>query len=300
VINSKTDLKTWMHATRERVNLALEGSILRLDVTSDQLKKAMLYAVKGGGKRVRPMLAYAASELSEDGGEILDDVCVAIELVHIYSLIHDDLPCIDDDSLRHGKPTLHKKYGEAWAILTGDALHTLAFETLSNIDMGDNEIQKIELIQKLAKAAGPMGMVDGQCLDLQLVGCSSSLEKLTKMHGLKTGEMIVAATEMGGICVPSLSNEERQALTHFAKKIGLAFQVVDDILDAESNTDTLGKTAGKDKRDNKPNFVELMSVSGAKEYAETLKIDATQHLKKFSKRANRLVELATYIISRTY
>ena len=260
----------------------------------------MKYGLISGGKKIRSKIILDAGKLFKVKEKKLSDICAAVECIHSYSLIHDDLPCMDNDELRHGKATLHVKYDEATAVLVGDALHCLAFDSLSRARLKVSDSQKLSLINILTRASGSEGMVAGQVLDLGLVGRKSTVSKLEKMQKLKTGALISAAANMGAVCAFSLKPGEKKSISNFAQIIGRVFQVVDDILDSEANTHTLGKTAGKDLRDKKPNFVSVLGLQPAKDYAKDLKKEAIKHLDVFSTRANRLIQLANFIVDRKF
>ena len=260
----------------------------------------MRYAVLGGGKRVRPLLACAAGELAEAPVERAVIAGAAVELIHAYSLVHDDLPCMDDDVLRRGKPTCHVEYDEATALLVGDALQSLAFQVLAEYRLTDEPKMQLEMCRILAAAAGSRGMAGGQAIDLDAVGKQLSVLELEFMHMHKTGAIIRAALQLGVRCGRVLSGPEAQRIDHFAKCIGLAFQVVDDVLDAESSTDTLGKTAGKDARSDKPTYVSALGSAGAKDLVRELRQDAIQALAPFGERAVRLGQLADFIVMREF
>jgi len=264
---------------------------------NEQLLRAINYTVTNGGKRIRPVLVNSAAvaiDLSET--KILDCPAAVIELLHTYSLVHDDLPAMDDDELRRGKPSCHRAFGEATAILTGDALHSWAFELLADAP-GLSAEQRLKMIKILAAAAGPKGMVGGQAIDIAATDSEMDLEQLRTMHLLKTGALIRAALALGGIA-GGASQCQLTALDEYGTHIGLAFQVVDDILDVESNAATLGKTQGKDSDANKPTYVKLMGVEGAKAEALQLLSAALSALEEFGNSANYLRELAHYIIER--
>lgn len=265
-----------------------------------RLHDAMRYATLGGGKRVRPMLAFAAGEISSAPIERLRIVAAAVEMVHAYSLVHDDLPCMDDDVLRRGRPTCHIEFDEATALLVGDALQALAFQIVSAHTLCDDAGDQLELIRLFAETCGSRGMAGGQAIDLASVDQEITLPQLEHMHMLKTGALIRASVMMGARCGRALNAAEKQKLDHFAKCIGLAFQVVDDILDCESNTDKLGKTAGKDQDANKPTYVSLLGLNPAKQFAEELLQDAHKSLDAFGESAKRLHQLADFIVSRDH
>jgi farnesyl diphosphate synthase len=256
----------------------------------------MRYTVLGGGKRVRPLLAFAAGELSNASEERVTIAAAAVELIHAYSLVHDDLPCMDNDVLRRGKPTCHIEYGEAIALLAGDSLQSLAFQLLAEHTVADVPQIQLEMIKHLAQAAGSRGMAGGQAVDLASVGATLSLPELEFMHIHKTGALIRAAVMLGAYCGSDLKESELMSLDHFAKRIGLAFQVVDDVLDAEASTATLGKTAGKDAENNKPTYVSILGRA----LAEGLRRDAYQSLEGFGEKADRLRQVTDFIIQREF
>jgi len=263
------------------------------------LQPAIDHALQAGGKRIRPLLVYAAGHavaLSTEHTSALDSAACSIELIHTYSLIHDDLPAMDDDDLRRGRPSLHKAYDEATAILVGDGLQAHAFELLADAP-GLSAEQKIAMISVLSKAAGMQGMVGGQFIDIQATNSDMTLEQLQAMHSLKTGALIRAALALGGIAAGA-SEQHLAALDKYGIHIGLAFQVVDDILDVEGDTQTLGKTQGKDSEANKPTYVKLLGLDGAKEEAQRLLEEALHALKDFGESADLLRDMARYIVER--
>jgi geranylgeranyl pyrophosphate synthase len=264
------------------------------------LAQACQYALGSGGKRVRPILAYASAHALgrhfQDGE--LDHITCALEMIHTYSLIHDDLPAMDDDDLRRGKPSLHRAYDEATAILVGDGLQARAFELLADAP-GLSAEQKVRMIKVLAAAAGPCGMVGGQFIDVQATDSDINLAELQSMHSLKTGALIRAALSLGGIAAAA-SEQQLAALDGYGKHIGLAFQVVDDILDVEGDAQTLGKTPGKDSAANKPSYVKLMGLTGAKAEAQRLLNEALYALEGFGDSADMLRELARHIVERDH
>lgn len=263
------------------------------------LHAAMRYAVLGGGKRVRPLLAFAAGEVTGADPARVEIAACAVELIHAYSLVHDDLPCMDNDMLRRGKPTCHIEYGEATALLVGDSLQSLAFELLAAHTLCNAPARQLEMVKLLASASGSHGMAGGQAIDLASVGQSLTLPELEFMHIHKTGALIRAAVLLGAYCGNPLDDAALARLDHYAKCVGLAFQVVDDILDAEAPTATLGKTAGKDAEHNKPTYVSLMGVVHAREFAAELHRDALGALAEFDS-AQRLRELADFIVQRQF
>lgn len=260
---------------------------------------AVRYALEASGKRIRPCLLYAAARAAGTGPELdsaLDHPACALELIHTYSLIHDDLPAMDDDDLRRGRPTLHRAFDEATAILVGDGLQARAFELLADAP-GFSAAQKIEMIKVLAQAAGLGGMVGGQFVDIASTGRALHLDDLQDMHALKTGALIRAALSLGAIAADA-STSQRAALESYGEHIGLAFQVVDDILDVEGSTATLGKTGGKDAAANKTTYVSLLGLAGARETAEHLLDGALEALEDFGEPAEMLRGLARLVVNR--
>jgi len=260
----------------------------------------MRYAVLGGGKRVRPLLAFAGGELAGADIERVSFAAAAVELIHAYSLVHDDLPCMDDDVLRRGKPTCHVEYDEATALLVGDALQSLAFQLLGEYRLATDPNDQLHMVKLLAGASGSRGMAGGQAIDLESVGRRLSLPELELMHIHKTGALIRAAALLGARCGEYIDQAELDKLDTFAKLIGLAFQVVDDVLDAEAPTATLGKTAGKDAERDKPTYVSALGLSDAKSFAQELRQDAVKALDGFGERALRLREIADFIVLRKF
>jgi farnesyl diphosphate synthase len=295
-----TDFAAWSHARLQSVEAALQRVLPAADIAPQRLHQAMRYAALGGGKRVRPLLAFAAGELAEADPGRVALAGAAVELIHAYSLVHDDLPCMDDDDLRRGRPTCHVEYDEATALLVGDALQSLAFHVLSEFRLADDLKTQLEMVSLLASAAGSRGMAGGQAIDLESVGKTLSVPELEFMHIHKTGALIRAATLLGARCGKGLAERELGQVDLFAKLIGLAFQVVDDVLDADSSTATLGKTAGKDAKANKPTYVSAMGVSRARELAQELRQNALHALAGFGERAQRLRELADFIVLRKF
>jgi farnesyl diphosphate synthase len=260
----------------------------------------MRYAASGGGKRVRPLLAFAAAQVVQAPVDRAALAGAAVELIHAYSLVHDDMPCMDDDTLRRGKPTVHVQYDEATALLVGDALQSLAFQVLSEQPLADDPSRQLEMVRLLAQAAGSRGMAGGQAIDLASVGRTLDVTELEFMHVHKTGALIRCATLLGALCGRPLEAAERAHLDRFAKAIGLAFQVVDDLLDAEASTATLGKTAGKDAEANKPTYVTALGLRAAKEWARDLRAQADDALAPLGPGAARLGQLADFIVKRQF
>jgi farnesyl diphosphate synthase len=266
------------------------------DVQPAPLHDAMRYAVLGGGKRVRPLLCHAAGELTGATPEALDAAACALEMIHVYSLVHDDMPCMDDDDMRRGKPTVHVKYDEPTALLVGDALQSQAFITLTS-DVVDAPRQA-SLVRELALASGSIGMAGGQAIDLASVGHSLTREQLETMHRLKTGALLRASVRMGAVAGETPSADTLAALDKYAAAVGLAFQVVDDILDVTADSATLGKTAGKDAKDGKPTYVSIIGLDASRALAQQLRADAHAALEPFGARAQRLAELADLVVNR--
>jgi farnesyl diphosphate synthase len=295
-----TDFQTWSHENVQRVESVLQRVLPAPELAPPRLHAAMRYAVLGGGKRARPLLAFAAGELARADPGRVEIGAAAVELIHAYSLVHDDLPCMDDDVLRRGKPTCHVEYDEATALLVGDALQSLAFQLLGEYRIADDVRTQLDIVKLLAAAAGSRGMAGGQQIDLESTGKTLSVPELEFMHIHKTGALIRAAALIGARCGNGLDERELSQVDLFAKLIGLAFQVVDDVLDAEAPTATLGKTAGKDARNNKPTYVTTMGASRAREFAHELHRQALEALDSFGERALRLQQLADFIILRKF
>jgi farnesyl diphosphate synthase len=293
------DFSTWMSGIQQRTESALEAALPAPTLAPANLHEAMRYSVLGGGKRVRPLLCHAAGSIFNVDGSVLDAPAIAVELIHAYSLVHDDLPCMDDDDLRRGKPSCHVQYDEATALLVGDALQTLAFQTLSNRLTGIAAARQLDMLHLLAVASGSRGMAGGQAIDLAAVGQQLSIGELEFMHIHKTGALIRSAVLLGAHCGEA-APDALEHLGHYANRIGLLFQVVDDILDAEASTATLGKTAGKDAAQNKPTYVNILGAREAKAMASKLRQDAHDALAPFGASALRLHELADFIVERTF
>lgn len=295
-----SDFQDWARTVALDMERTLETLLPASNAEPNRLHDAMRYATLGGGKRVRPMLAFAAAMISGADVERVKIVASAVEIIHAYSLAHDDLPCMDDDVLRRGKPTCHVEFDQATALLAGDALQALAFELIANFKLADSAETQIKMLQLFARACGSHGMAGGQAIDLDNVGRQITLPELEFMHILKTGALIRASVLLGAYCGKALSEVELARLDRYAKAIGLAFQVVDDILDCESNTEKLGKTAGKDQDANKPTYVSLMGLAPAKQFAKELLQDALDALSGFGESAERLRQLAAFIVQRQH
>jgi farnesyl diphosphate synthase len=283
-----------------RVEAALERLLPGVEHAPSQLHSAMRYAVLGGGKRVRALLAYAAGELVGAEPGRVDLAASSVELIHAYSLVHDDLPCMDDDRLRRGKPTVHLEYDEATALLVGDSLHSLAFHVLTENALADDATRQLEMAATLAHAAGSRGMAGGQAIDLQSVGKRLSVPELEFMHVHKTGALIRASVQLGAMCSDAPGAVDLELLDRFAKVAGLGFQLVDDVLDAESSTATLGKTAGKDAEDDKPTYVTVLGVDRSRKLASELYDEALAVLEQLPQGGGRLGDIARFIFHREF
>ncbi len=294
------DFQSWMTAVQQRTERALEKLLPAADIAPRRLHQAMRYATLGGGKRVRPLLCHAAGELAGADPARLDIAGCAVEMIHAYSLAHDDLPCMDNDVLRRGRPTCHVEYDEATALLVGDALQSQAFLLLSEHVLADDARRQLDMLRLLAQAAGSRGMAGGQMIDIEGTGRQLSRAELEFMHVHKTGALIRAAILLGAQCGPPLPDGEMALLDHFAKRVGLLFQVVDDILDAEGATATLGKTAGKDAAQGKATYVSVMGLAEAREMADALRSEARDAIEAFGERGRRLHELAHFIVTRKF
>ena len=286
-------------ACQTRVDQALAQRLPASDLHPGDLHQAMRYAVLGGGKRIRPVLVYLAGQAVGAALDMLDGPACAVEFIHAYSLIHDDLPAMDDDDLRHGQPTCHKAFGEALAILAGDALHALAFQTLSqDLSMIPDPAIRLRMLGVLAQAAGSRGMVGGQAIDLVATGRDLSLAELENMHIHKTGALIRASVLLGALSQPATDPALLERLDRYAKCIGLAFQIRDDILDVVGDTATLGKPQGSDRALNKPTYPALLGLEGAREHAQLLHQSALASLDAFGDEADPLRWIAAYIVER--
>ncbi|HOY70546.1 MAG TPA: polyprenyl synthetase family protein [Methylotenera sp.] len=287
----------WAQTHQIRIEKTLDHTLPAADLAPQQLHSAMRYSALGGGKRVRALLCYAAADLCNTELAVADAAASAVELIHAYSLVHDDMPCMDDDDLRRGKPSCHKQYDDATALLVGDALQSLAFECLAHPNLCKNASLQLQMLAILAQASGSLGMAGGQAIDLASVGKPLNQTELEAMHCLKTGALIQAAVLLGAV---SGSVTQINALKVYAQNIGLAFQVVDDILDVEADSQTLGKTAGKDANSNKPTYVTILGLATAKMHAQQLYNNAIAAIAPFGDQALRLRELADYITQRRF
>jgi farnesyl diphosphate synthase len=289
---TEADFAAWMGSVQARVEEALKRSLPGPQVAPARLHEAMRYATLGGGKRVRPLLVFAAGELSGADPARLEIAASAVEMVHAYSLVHDDLPCMDDDVLRRGKPTVHVEYGEATAMLAGDALHTLAFQLLA--EQGGDAARQLEMVRTLALAAGSRGMAGGQAVDLESTGKALSQAELEFMHVRKTGALISAAVKLGALC----GGPCPAALEQYAHRVGLAFQVVDDVLDATEDAVRLGKTAGKDEAARKATYVSVHGLEKARALAASLRQEALDAVAPLGPRGELLAAIARLIVDR--
>jgi farnesyl diphosphate synthase len=299
---TEADFAAWMGSIQARIEAALARNLPGPQQVPARLHQAMRYATLEGGKRVRPLLTFAAGELVGADAARLDIVACAVEMIHSYSLVHDDMPCIDNDVLRRGKRTVHVEYDEATALLVGDALQTLAFQLLADHVLAGNPAAQLAMVKTLAVAAGSRGMAGGQAIDLASTGKTLSQAELEYMHVRKTGALISAAVKLGALCAGPCP----AALEQYANRVGLAFQVVDDVLDAEASTATLGKTAGKDAKQGKPTYVSAMGVARARQFAEELRLgahaalDALDDPGAYGQRAQRLRQVADFVVLRKF
>lgn len=290
-----------MQHCRQRVDHALERVLQQAQNIAPELHQAMHYSVFNGGKRVRPLLVYLTGQALDIPQEHQDMPACAVEFIHCYSLVHDDMPAMDDDDLRRGKPTCHKQFSEATALLAGDALQTLAFETLTTNSLL-SDTQNLAMVKTLAQASGAAGMAGGQAIDLAATGQTQTmtLADLKTMHEHKTGALIRASVQLGALCQPDIAAETLSALDQYAKNIGLSFQIKDDILDIESDTETLGKQQGADISLNKLTYPALLGLDGAKTMAQQCHDNALDSLSGFDNKADPLRMLSEYIITRNH
>jgi geranylgeranyl diphosphate synthase type II len=289
-------LEEYTAAQQRRVDQALDRWVPPESENPATLHRAMRYSLFAGGKRLRPLLAIAAADAVSDAPDGIENAACSLELIHTYSLIHDDLPALDNDDLRRGRPTCHKVFGDAIAILAGDALLTLAFEVLSKLDVCAD--RRIRLVNELATASGTVGgMIGGQVNDLEGEGQAPTAELLDSIHRAKTGALLRASVRIGAV-YSHASPIQLDALTRFGEHIGLAFQIVDDVLDVEQPSEALGKTAGKDAKQQKITFPAVYGIPRSREMAEQERIEAHSALDLFGDRASRLREIADYIVSR--
>jgi farnesyl diphosphate synthase len=296
-MSAASQFDDWMKTVQAHVETALGHYLPASDALPLKLHEAMRYTVLGGGKRVRPLLVFAAGALFGAEVRALERAAAAVEMIHAYSLVHDDMPCMDDDALRRGKPTVHVAYDEATALLVGDALQSQAFLVLSEGGTVP-PARQVAMLRLLAHASGSAGMCGGQAIDLDSVGVSLTLAQLEQMHQLKTGALLRASVLLGALAGGDVSEEQMKALDVYSNAIGLAFQVVDDVLDATADSATLGKTAGKDAAANKPTYVSILGLEPSRALAAKLRDDAHKALAPFGEKAGRLRELADLIVQR--
>jgi farnesyl diphosphate synthase len=296
-MSAAPDFQDWMKVVQAAAEADLDRFLPPASQAPTKLHEAMRYTALGGGKRVRPLLVHAAGALFGADADALARAASAVEMIHVYSLVHDDMPCMDDDDLRRGKPTVHVAYDEATALLVGDALQAQAFDVLAGTTTVP-AARTVAMVRLLAEAAGSAGMCGGQAIDLDSVGLSLTLEQLERMHQLKTGAMLRVSVLLGALAGRDLASHEREALAEYSRAIGLAFQVVDDVLDATADSATLGKTAGKDAADNKPTYVSILGLAPSQALAEQLRQQAHDALAPFGEQALRLREIADLIVQR--
>lgn len=289
-----------MRRYQERVDAALARFLPPTEQTPTQLHDAMHYAVLGGGKRIRPVLAYATAECLGANLDDVDAAACALELIHCYSLVHDDLPSMDNDDLRRGRPTCHKVYGDAMALLAGDALQCFAIEILSKGDYNEAQSSaRLKMIATISSASGSTGMAGGQAIDLAAVGQHLTIEQLEQMHRLKTGALIEASITVGALAA-NCDAASMKPLQDYAQCIGLAFQIRDDLLDIEADTETLGKPQGSDQEQDKPTYPSLLGLSGAKNMAQQMHDHALRALQPLGDDVDPLRLLSSYIVERTH
>ena len=298
------DFVNWQQNAQAHTEAVLQRLLPESTFAPQTLHQAMRYAALDGGKRLRPMLVLAAAELGDCVQAACEAALAAVECIHVYSLVHDDMPEMDNDTLRRGKPTCHVAFGAATALLVGDALQTLAFDALSRETILP-AARQLRMLNALGRLRGGWGWQAGRPMDWQAVEWASvgrdlPQDQLEQMHSLKTGALIRAAVQLGGLSCPDVDDEALAALDVYAAKLGLAFQVIDDVLDCEADTATLGKTAGKDADADKPTYVKLLGLDAAREYAAQLINEAVAALAPFGERATRLRELAEFTIGRTF
>ena len=286
----------WMRDVQSTMEKTLTNFLPKGELASSFLHESMRYAVLDGGKRIRPLLVFATGRLFDAEQATLARAAAAVEMIHAYSLVHDDMPCMDNDVLRRGKPTVHVEFGEATALLAGDALQAQAFIVLSNQKC--DPVLTVEMLRLLSDAAGAAGMCGGQAIDLSSVGKSLTVEQLENMHRLKTGALLTASIFLGAYSSKIPTEQEKNALNAYARAIGLAFQVVDDILDVTADSADLGKTAGKDDANHKPTYVSLLGLEKSRQLAEKLRKDAYVALSIFDKKADYLRQLADLVVRR--
>jgi farnesyl diphosphate synthase len=284
----------------DRITVAIDQLIPPASGPEAQLLRAMRHGALGHGKRLRPFITIEVGRMFGAPEKSLLRAAAAVECVHAYSLIHDDLPCMDDDDFRRGQPTVHKMFGEATAVLAGDALQALAFEIMASPETHRDALMRCKLIERTAVAAGARGMVGGQMIDMKPVsGAEEPLQVLTRMQRLKTGALISLAGEVGAL-LGGAQEQERQAIAGYTNDLGLAFQIVDDLLDVEGDPETLGKAVDKDQQAGKVNFVTLLGVEGAQGQVRFLAAQAKQHLASFGNRATSLLQTVDFVLNRRH
>jgi geranylgeranyl pyrophosphate synthase len=291
------DFKDRIAFYTERVDARLDAALPSASTRPQRLHEAMRYSVLNGGKRVRPLLVYAVGECLQIDKDLLDVPAVAIELIHAFSLVHDDLPAMDDDDLRRGKPTVHKQYDEATAILAADALQPLAFSVLAELQ-GAHAKASIGLVRLITAACGSTGMTGGQSIDLDSESKTLSIDELEYMYALKTGALIHAAIVSPGLLLADLPQADLDALDQFGREVGVLFQIKDDILDVEGETEIIGKPAGSDASLNKATYPALFGIDASKKRCDELLASALQKLERFGDSAAALAWLARYIVAR--
>lgn len=293
-----TELQTRMKQWSERVDEALECWLPKDSIQPVRLHEAMRYAVLGAGKRIRPILVYATGEALGIDAELLDAPACAVELIHAYSLVHDDMPAMDNDDLRRGRPTCHRAYDEGTALLVGDALQTLAFYVLAHGNPGMSAGRRLRMVESLALSAGSRGMAGGQAIDLASVGKELNQAELDNMHIHKTGALLRSSVRLAMWCAEHISDELKAGLDHYAKCIGLAFQIRDDILDVEASTEDLGKTRGADQALQKPTYPAIVGLAESRQMADSLYASALDSLGPLGERAATLRQIAEFIVQR--
>ena len=295
------EFQSRLETYQKRVNAALDKYLPTEDPPEHKLAEAIRYSVIGGGKRIRPAMVYAAGEAMGVSTDLLDIPACAVEMIHAYSLVHDDLPAMDDDDLRRGRPTCHKAFDEATAMLAGDALQALAYEILAKDDHVElTPEHRIEMLSLLTEASGAHGMAGGQAVDLASVGKHLTLAQLEQMHRLKTGALIRASVLLGGMCKQDVSKDEIDMLSEYALCIGLSFQIQDDILDVVSDTETLGKPQGSDEEQEKPTFPAIIGLEESRQRALEQHHLALKILEPLDKKGDSLRQLSAYIVERQF
>jgi geranylgeranyl pyrophosphate synthase len=297
----RSAFRSQLQAWQARMESALAARLPGPDVVPGRLHEAMRYTVLGGGKRIRPALLFAAARAVGRSEDEVEAAACAIELIHVYSLVHDDLPAMDDDDLRRGRPTCHKAYDEATAVLVGDALQTLAFHVLARDPaLPASPAVRLRLVELLADASGSFGMAGGQAIDLAVQGKQLNLAQVEEMHSRKTGALIRVSVMMAAACAPSLDSTLQEALAGYAAPIGLAFQIQDDLLDVLGDASTLGKATGADSERSKPTYPSVMGIAASQERVRLLHAQALQSLAPLGARAQLLRSLADWLLSRHY